>query len=168
MHIARLDEKAVPVAAEVIRQAFSTVADAYGLTEENCPAHGAFLQDRALVDELGRGAALFGLFAGGELAGVVALRRRDADILHLEKLAVLPWAWGKGYGCALVAHAVEAARRDGGGTISIGVMYENRGLVRWYERRGFVRVRTEKRAHLPFVICFMERTVAATQAIDRA
>lgn len=32
-------------------------------------------------------------------------------------------------------------------------------LVRWYERQGFSITGTRKFAHLPFVVCFMEKSV---------
>ena len=51
------------------------------------------------------------------------------------------------------------SRRAGSGTICIGAMYENRKLVRWYERQGFSITGTRKFAHLPFVVCFMEKSV---------
>lgn len=54
---------------------------------------------------------------------------------------------------------MEEVRRSGGGTICIGAMYENRKLVRWYERQGFSITGTRKFAHLPFVVCFMEKSV---------
>ena len=88
-----------------------------------------------------------------------ALKRKDEATFYLEKLAVAPWSRNRGYGGALVAHAVEEVRRAGGGTISIGAMYENRKLVRWYERQGFSITGTRKFAHLPFVVCFMEKGV---------
>ena len=124
MHtITQLAPDDIPAAAEVIRQAFATVAEAFDLTEENCPTNGAFLRDAALAEEQER------------------------------------WSRNRGYGGALVAHAVEEVRRSGGGTICIGAMYENRKLVRWYERQGFSITGTRKFAHLPFVVCFMEKSV---------
>ena len=159
--IRRLAHGDVAAGAQVIRQAFWTVAEAFGLTEENCPTNGAFLRDEALVEELDRGTALYGLFDEGGMAGVAALKRKDDAVFHLEKLAVLPERRGRGYGAALVAHAAETARKAGGGTLSIGVMYENRWLVRWYERNGFVRKETRMFAHLPFVVCFMARWLEA-------
>lgn len=140
-------------------RAFATVAEAFDLTEENCPANGAFLRDAALAEEQERGTVLYGLSDEDGLSGCMALKRKDEATFYLEKLAVAPWSRNRGYGGALVAHAVEEVRRAGGGTISIGAMYENRKLVRWYERQGFSITGTRKFAHLPFVVCFMEKGV---------
>lgn len=83
---------------------------------------------------------------------------RRGDVLS-RKAGCGPVEPERGYGGALVAHAVEEVRRAGGGTICIGAMYENRKLVRWYERQGFSITGTRKFAHLPFVVCFMEKSV---------
>lgn len=160
--IRRLAHDDVAAGAQVIRQAFWTVAEAFGLTEENCPTNGAFLRDEALAGELDRGTALYGLFDAGGMAGFVALKRKDDVVFYLEKLAVLPERRGRGYGAALVGYAAEAARKAGGGMLSIGVMYENRRLVRWYERNGFARTGTRTFGHLPFVVCCMVRSLEAS------
>ena len=141
------------------RRSFATVAEAFELTEENCPTNGAFLRDAALAEEQERGTVLYGLSDEDGLSGCMALKRKDEATFSLEKLAVAPWSRNRGYGRALVAHAVEEVRRAGGGTICIGAMYENRKLVRWYERQGFSITGTRKFAHLPFVVCFMEKSV---------
>ena len=137
MHtITQLAPDDIPAAAEVIRQAFATVAEAFDLTEENCPTNGAFLRDAALAEEQERGTVLYGLSDEDGLSGCMALKRKDEATFSLEKLAVAPWSRNRGYGGALVAHAVEEVRRAGGGTICIGAMYENRKLVRWYGAAG--------------------------------
>ena len=179
MHtITQLAPDDIPAAAEVIRQAFATVAEAFDLTEENCPTNGAFLRDAALAEEQERGTVLYGLSDEDGLSGCMALKRKDEATFSLEKLAVAPWSRNRGYGDLAslltnlssgdvlfideihrLSHAVEEVRRSGGGTICIGAMYENRKLVRWYERQGFSITGTRKFAHLPFVVCFMEKSV---------
>ena len=114
MHtITQLAPDDIPAAAEVIRQAFATVAEAFDLTEENCPTNGAFLRDAALAEEQERGTVLYGLSDEDGLSGCMALKRKDEATFSLEKLAVAPWSRNRGYGGALVAHAVEvgASRR---------------------------------------------------------
>ena len=93
MHtITQLAPEDIPAAAEVIRQAFATVAEAFDLTEENCPTSGAFLRDAALAEELDRGAVLYGLSDGDGLSGCMSLKRKDGATFYLEKLAVAPWS----------------------------------------------------------------------------
>ena len=129
MHtITQLAPDDIPAAAEVIRQAFATVAEAFDLTEENCPTNGAFLRDAALAEEQERGTVLYGLSDEDGLSGCMALKRKDEATFSLEKLAVAPWSRNRGYGGALVAHAVEEVRRSGGGTICIGALVRAAGL----------------------------------------
>lgn len=93
MHtITQLAPDDIPAAAEVIRQAFATVAEAFDLTEENCPTNGAFLRDAALAEEQERGTVLYGLSDEDGLSGCMALKRKDEATFSLEKLAVAPWS----------------------------------------------------------------------------
>lgn len=155
--IRRLDISELPAAGDVIRAAFGTVAEAFGLTEESCPTNGAFLRDAALLEEAAAGTAFYGAFEGEALTGVAALKRKDEALFHLEKLAVLSRARERALGRALVEHCARTAGRAGGRRLSIGGMYENRALVRWHGRAAFVRVGTRTFLDLPFVVCFMER-----------
>lgn len=116
------------MAGDVIRAAFGTVADDFGLTEENCPANGAFLREEVLFAEAKAGAVFYGFFEEGRLMGVAALKRKGKGLFYLEKLAVLPQAPGR--------------------SLSLGVMYENRRLAQWYEGAGFLRTGTKI-----FLIC---------------
>ena len=89
MHtITQLAPDDIPAVAEVIRQAFATVAEAFDLTEENCPTNGAFLRDAALAEEQERGTVLYGLSDEDGLSGCMALKRKDEATFSLEKLAV--------------------------------------------------------------------------------
>ena len=84
VYIRRLERSELPAAGDVIRAAFGTVAEAFGLTEENCPTNGAFLRDGALFEEAAAGTIFYGAFEGGELAGVAALKRKDGALFYLE------------------------------------------------------------------------------------
>jgi hypothetical protein len=56
----------------VIRDSFKTVADEFGLTMENCPAHPSFLTIDQLNDLKSKGVEFFGLFLGNEQVGFIA------------------------------------------------------------------------------------------------
>ena len=93
MHtITQLAPDDIPAAAEVIRQAFATVAEAFDLTEENCPTNGAFLRDAALAEEQERGTVLYGLSDEDGLSGCMALKRKD------EATFSKSWLWPRGAG----------------------------------------------------------------------
>ena len=111
MHtITQLAPDDIPAAAEVIRQAFATVAEAFDLTEENCPTNGAFLRDAALAEEQERGTVLYGLSDEDGLSGCMALKRKDEATFSLEKLAVAPWSRNR---CAGTSGRASALREPG-------------------------------------------------------
>lgn len=154
--IRKLDASDLEESTAVIRSAFATVAEEFGLTEENAPTNGAFMTRERLTDELSRGVEMFGLFADGVQAGFIALECKDAEVYYIEKLAVTPPNRHKGYGRSLLDYACAQARQKGAKRISIGIICENEVLLRWYESYGFIRTGTKVFAHLPFTVCFLE------------
>ncbi len=142
--------------AKVIRDSFATVADNFGLTEQNCPTNGAFIRTERLVFDRDKGAMMYGLFVHNELAGFLQLMEKETGVFELEKLAVLPKHRHAGYGTRLVSFAADTARTHGGRKITIGIIDAHAVLKNWYLQQGFVPVGTREFAHLPFVVGFME------------
>jgi len=153
--IIEIAEPDIIASADIIRRSFATVAVEFGLTKENCPTNGAFLEVDRLLDEYRRGIKMFGLFSDNRQIGFVALERKDTDIFYLEKLAVLPEFRHKRFGERLMDFAKEHVRQAGGKDISIGIIYENKRLLNWYKAFGFVETGTKQLDHLPFTVCFM-------------
>jgi len=60
--------------ADIIRRSFADVAQRFGLTQENCPGNGAFLQDKALQKAIQRDERFFGLYAAGVAVGCAGLK----------------------------------------------------------------------------------------------
>lgn len=143
------------ISADLIRKSFLTVANEFGLTKENSPINGAFLEYDRLLSEYNRGIKMFGLFEDGEQVGFVALEEKDGGIFYLEKLAVLPEYRHKGYGRMLIDYSKAFVAEHGGKEISIGIIYENKRLLSWYESYGFEVTETKQFEHLPFTVCFM-------------
>lgn len=139
----------------LIRRAFATVATDFGLTRENCPGNGAFLETEKLRRDFARGIRMFGLFADQEQAGFVAVKPRDESVWYLEKLAVAPEWRHQGFGAALLLHAIADIRAQGGKSISIGIIADNLRLMRWYERFGFQSAGTKSFVSLPFLVLYM-------------
>ena len=159
-----LEEGLLAACVPVIRAAFQTVADDFGLTEQNAPTNPAFMTPERLRKERGRGVRMFALLEGeGDGAvpvGFVALERsRRERELYLERLAVLPALRHRGYGRALMDHAFAEARAAGAERISIGVVDEHGVLKRWYLDYGFAETGSKRFEHLPFTFCFMEKAV---------
>jgi GNAT superfamily N-acetyltransferase len=142
--------------AEVIRESFLTVANEFGLTQENCATNGAFLQTERLVADLNKGNLMFGLFRGGEMIGFMQLEHGLDDAVILEKLAVLPGSRHHGYGLMLLEFAKETARQMGGSKLLAAIIEENIVLRQWYLDNGFIHTGTKKFPHLPFTVGFLE------------
>jgi ribosomal protein S18 acetylase RimI-like enzyme len=98
------------------------------------------------------GALLVAEFCGGEIsslprrssdeisrakAGVIALRRRDAETCEMKRLYVRPAARGQRLGEALVHRLLDEARRRGYRTIVLDTLPAMRGAQALYERLGF-------------------------------
>jgi diamine N-acetyltransferase len=155
--------------ARIIRRSFKTVADDFGLTRENCPGHTAFLTTKSLRNERDHGLKCFGLFSDQRQVGFVGIEQYEPETLvrpgdrekryWLEKLAVLPSYRHQGYGEMLVDFAVQHVLEGGGTCITLGMMNEHSVLKRWYLGRGFGETELKKFAHLPFVVCFMEKSL---------
>ena len=153
--VARLDPPDAAVCASIIRRSFATVVEEFGLTRENAPTNGAFLDDARVAEEYERGFVMFGLFCGGAQIGFTELEPNDGVTYYLEKLAVLPERRHLGGGKLLMDRAVDFVRTSDGKAVSIGVIHENTRLVRWYEEYGFELTGTKVFPHLPFTVAFM-------------
>lgn len=147
------------LAAAVIRQSFATVANDLGLTRENCPTNGAFIQLEHLYSDWNKGNGMYGFFKQGHLIGFMELEQKNTAVYLLKKLAVLPQERHQGYGALLLAFARQAITELGGSKITIGIIAENTRLKDWYLEQGFISTGTKAYPHLPFLVGFMELTL---------
>ena len=79
------------------------------------------------------------------LFNLILLDIEDAvapDELHIDVLAVVPSSRGMGIGTALMLKAEEKAESTDKRTMSLGVIAENEGAIRLYERLGYTTTRT--------------------------
>ena len=142
--------------AELIRNSFGTVAAEFGLTPQNCPSNGAFIDAARLKADWEKGARMFGLFCHGELAGFAQLVKKGADAFSLEKLAVHPAYRHRGYGAYLLSRVRTEAVKAGATKLLVGIMEENIRLKVWYVEHGFRPTGTKRFEHLPFTVGFLE------------
>lgn len=145
--------------ARVIRESFSTVADDFGLTEQNCSTNGAFIKSDKLKTSLDNGCLMYGLYSGEVLSGFVLLEKKDDSSYILEKLAVLPSCRHRGFGRELISFCRDTVKELGGSKILISIIEENVRLRKWYEDCGFIHTGTKKFDHLPFTVGFMETSI---------
>ena len=140
----------------IIRNSFITVAREFGLTENNCPSHTAFMTPEKLVKQFDEGRPMFLLYCDNTPVGYFSLAKCSDKVWELNNLAVLPDYRHLGYGKAMVDYAVTAVKNNGGNKISIGIIEENTLLKNWYLKLGFNHIVTRKFEHLPFTVGLME------------
>ncbi|MBN2011452.1 GNAT family N-acetyltransferase [candidate division KSB1 bacterium] len=145
----------------VLQNSFETVARLYKLTEQNCPTNAAFITAEKLISLKQKPVIMFGLYENSRQIGFVALEKSTSKnhVYYLEKLAVLPEYRHRGYGNLLMDHCVNYVRDHAGEKISIGIIFEHQLLKKWYENYGFVSTGLKSFKHLPFTVCFMEKTI---------
>lgn len=143
----------------VIRDSFITVANDFNLTRQSAPTNPAFIEIEALQAMKKKGVDMYGAYINNTLIGFVAIEKSDENLYFMEKLAVLPEYRHNGYGLRLINFVIERVKEEGGKKISIGIINENRVLKDWYIKNGFSETGIKQFPHLPFCVCFLERTV---------
>lgn len=141
---------------DVIHQSFGTVAQEFGLTQENCPKHTSFLPLCFLETQMGWGWHMYALYAREKIVGYMSLSKEGEDSFELHNLAVLPEYRHNGFGKLLLDHAKEQVKSMGGISIQIGIIEESAVLKDWYMANGFVPVGTKKFDHLPFTSGYLK------------
>lgn len=144
------------ICLEIIRNSFITVAEEFGLTENNCPSHTAFMTIDKLEKQFDDGRPMFLFYQDANLVGYFSLAKCSDDEWELNNLAVLPEYRHLGIGKALVDYAISTVKNHGGNKISIGIIEENSTLKNWYLKLGFNHISTRKFEHLPFTVGLME------------
>jgi len=148
------------VLTDIIRSSNQDVAKRFHLTARNAPKHPSNCTESWIEGAMAKGVRYFLLRAEGRFCGCVALEQARPHVFYLERLAVLPPDRYKGYGRALVQHAIQKAAVAGGRRLEIGIIAENVELKRWYEKMGFITGATKDLAHLPFKVTLMHLDLA--------
>jgi GNAT superfamily N-acetyltransferase len=154
-----INENELEKSEQVIGDSFRTVAVEFNLSKDNCPTHPSFVTMKQLNEMKRKGLKLFGLFEYDAQVGFVAVEKKKHKVYSLEKLAVLPENRHKGYGGKLLEFAEGYIKNAGGEKLSIGIINEHAVLKQWYEAKGFKATAVTKFEHLPFTVCFMEKTI---------
>ena len=144
------------ICLDIIRISFITVAEEFGLTENNCPSHTAFMTIDKLQKQFDDGRPMFILCQDDIPVGYFSLAKCNADEWELNNLAVLPEYRHLGIGKSMVDYAIAMIKNYGGNKISIGIIEENAKLKDWYLKLGFTHISTRKFKHLPFTVGLME------------
>ena len=152
-------EKELKNSVTIIAVSFRTVAVEFNLNKENCPTHPSLVTLKQLNEMKRKGLKLFGLFEDDAQIGFAAVEKKKHKDYSLEKLAVLPEHRHKGYGGKLIEFAEGYVKNSKGEKLSIGIINEHAVLKKWYEAKGFKETAVMKFEHLPFTVCFMEKTI---------
>ena len=142
---------------EVIRKSFATVANEFGITEENGARFTAFATDEERINwhMFGEHRPMYGYYEKNNLIGYYSLLLKDNGECELNNLSVLPEYRQIGY--SLLEHSFERAKELGCTKMNIGIVEENIVLRNWYEKYGFVHTGTEKFDFFPFTCGYMEK-----------
>lgn len=154
--IYEVDKNELQECLDVIHQSFSTVAEQFGLTQENCPKHTSFIPLVFLETQMNWGWHMYALYAGKKVIGYMSLSKESDDAYELHNLAVLPEYRHNGFGKLLLDYAKETVKSLDGNTIKIGIIEESTVLKNWYIANGFVHTGTKKFDHLPFTSGYLE------------
>ena len=161
--IRRIEKSELPMCLDFIHLCFSTVAEKFGLTRENCPGHNAFMPMEKLENFWNWGFMMFGLFeenqnGENELVGYFSIskdsEKKDTWMLH--NLCVKPDLRKQGYGRQLLDFAKEKVSELGGKILFLDFIDEYTELKKWYFKNGFEFKGTVKYEHLPFTVGFAE------------
>jgi diamine N-acetyltransferase len=151
------NESDIPVLVDIIRNSFRDVAVRFGLTEQNCPKHPSNCTSQWIETAFQKGVRYFILECRTFPCGCVALEQARPRPCYLERLAVLPDHRFRGFGKALVDHALSQAGQTGVERVEIGIIADQHELRDWYSRIGFVETGKALFQHLPFEVRFMAK-----------
>ena len=151
----------IPKCVEVIKKSFQTVADEFGITQENAPRFTAFAttEERLLWHFDGEHRPMYVFCDNEMICGYYSLYIEGNGECELNNLAVLPEYRHKGIGKRLFNHAVKTAKEMGCNTLNIGIIEENAVLKKWYEKNGAVHIGTQKFDFFPFTCGYMKMSV---------
>jgi GNAT superfamily N-acetyltransferase len=160
--IKQLHPSDFPLAAEVIRASFATIATDFDLTPQNCPTHTSFTTTaERLQNQYNWGWLMYGLYDGERLVGFASLSKDTESAYELHNLAVLPEHRHKGYGKRLLDFYKANVKELGGGKINLSIIDENAVLKNWYATNGFIHSGTKLFEQFPFTVGFMEWEVSS-------
>ena len=159
--IRRMETEEIDRCVQVIRDSFFTVAEEFGITEENAPRFTAFATTRErLMWQQKEGRPMYVWEEEGQIAGYYSLHLQGEQRCELNNLCVLPAYRHRQIGERLPEHAFVQARELGFRQMAIGIVEENERLKRWYETHGAVHVGTQKYDFFPFTCGYLEKSLA--------
>lgn len=141
----------------VFHRGYETVAEEFGLTEDNCPDRGrASLRYEKLLSEYENDTLIFVYKVDEKIVGILCLNNVGDGSCKLNDIVVLPEYRHHGYGSELLAFCKLKAKELGARKIALGMIDDNQKLKNWYKKNGFVNVGYKKYDRAPFTVGYME------------
>lgn len=163
-----MSSEEIPECVQVIRNAFKTVADEFGITEANAPRFTAFATDEGRLGyhfcEEKRPMVVY--LIGGRIVGYYSIAFLNEEEAELNNLSVLPQYRHRSIGRRLVEDCVAKVKETGRTRLKIGIVEENKLLRGWYESLGFVHTGTVKYDFFPFTCGYMEKELGSPIAVE--
>lgn len=149
----------IEASVKVLRAAYSTVIERFGILEEKVPSNTAFITYDDLIKLKNNGDKFFGLFLKSKQIGFIALEKANNSVYYIKKVAIIPEHRNKGFGKKLLDFCFEYAKSSDVEKISISIMNEDTPLKNWYINYGFREITIKEFPHLPFNVCYLEKPI---------
>ena len=141
---------------QIFHRGYGTVADEFGLTEENSPDRGrAALPCSRLQEEFDEGVLMYGYFLESRLVGFLGIKMAG-NVCKLNDIIILPEYRNNGYGTELLDFCRKKAVQSGKKKIILGMIDDNIRLRNWYISNGFVNTGYRKYEGAPYTVGDME------------
>ncbi len=148
----------IELATKIINQAFLTVANEFGFTQDNAPTFPAYITTEKIENQVRSGLKLFIYEENEKCIGCIGISyTKESDCFKAERLAVIPEYRQKGIGKKMMEYIEEKVKEEHGKSILVEIVNENVKLKDWYTRNNFSEVRIEKYDHLPFTVSVLEK-----------
>ena len=159
--IRAINKSEIPECVKLIKESFMTVADKFGLTQENAPRFTVFAttEDRLNYHFDKERRPMFVYCDNNKIAGYYSLFIQDNGYCELNNLCVSPSYRHIGIGNALLTHALKTAAGFGCKKINLSIVEENTILKDWYASFGFMHTGTKKFDFFPFTCGYMEKNL---------
>lgn len=155
--IRKVERSDLPECVRLIRESFQTVADEFGITEENAPRYVAFAttEERLAWHMFGEHRLMYLDEDNGTIRGYYSLLLCENGECELGNLSVLPQYRHRGIGRELLRHSMDIAREHHRSVMNLSIVEENAVLRKWYEQNGAVHTGIRKFEFFPFTCGYM-------------
>ena len=153
--IRSVEEKDLEMCLETLHAAFGESERRFGYTKDTYPSSGAYITLDDLKRAKAKGVHMYAAYVKDKVAGYVQLEKVKDGVYAFRRFAVLPEYQNLGLGKSLIVHCRKRAASYGARRIELLMIYENTGLLAFYESNGFRLLRTGKDDIYPFEYAIM-------------